>query len=179
MKVRRAAEIVQVEMRILQIESGARIGQNLALLGKGKDHGHAGILTWKAFHARNVNATFRQTLHAKFPEWITSNARSETNAAAQERDIVGKDCRRAAEGHRKIVGQMFSLGFKYWRKTVQNQIAIKFTQNIYVKTLHSVVSLFLQQFYLNALLNARNFLSQNATRECRQAIRRTASYCER
>src|SRR6267378_3754911 len=37
-----------------------------------------------------------------------------------------------------------------------------------------VVSLFLQQFYLNALLNARNFLSQNATRECRQAIRSAA-----
>src|SRR6267143_1315556 len=144
MKVRRAAEIVQVEMRMLQIESGARTGQNVALLTERKDHGHAGILTGKAFHARNVNAAFRQTLHTKLAERVTSDARSETDTAAQERNIVGKDCRRAAEGHRKIVGQMFSLGLQHRRKTVQNQIAIKFTQNIYVKTLHSVVSLFLQ-----------------------------------
>src|SRR6267143_987963 len=107
MKVRGAAEIVQVEMRTLQIESGARIGQNLAFLGKRKDHRHAGILTGKAFHARNVNAAFRQTLHTKF-----------------------------AECHRKTVSQMFSLGFKDRRKTVQNQITIEFPQNAYVKTLH-------------------------------------------
>src|SRR6267143_361809 len=136
MKVRGAAEIVQVEMRTLQIESGARIGQNLAFLGKRKDHRHAGILTGKAFHARNVNAAFRQTLHTKFAEWITSDARGETNAAAQEGNIVGQDCRRAAEGHRKTVSQMFSLGFKDRRKTVQNQITIEFPQNAYVKTLH-------------------------------------------
>src|SRR6267143_2751333 len=136
MKVRGAAEIVQVEMRTLQIASGARIGQNLAFLGKRKDHRHAGILTGKAFHARNVNAAFRQTLHTKFAEWITSDARGETNAAAQEGNIVGQDCRRAAEGHRKTVSQMFSLGFKDRRKTVQNQITIEFPQNAYVKTLH-------------------------------------------
>ena len=142
MKVRGAAEIVQVEMRMLQIEGGARISQNVALHTERKDHRHAGILTWKAFHARNVNTAFRQTLHTKLTEWINSDARGETNAAAQERNVVGKDCRRAAEGHREIAGQMFSLGFQHRRKTVQNQIAIQFTQNAYVKTLHSVVSLF-------------------------------------
>src|SRR6266851_8928280 len=142
MKMSGACEIVQVEVGILQIKGGTRVGENLAVLGEGKDYGHPGSLVWKAFHARDVNATFHETFHAEFAERVASDARSETNTAAQERNIVGKDCRGAAEGHRKIVGQVFSLGFKYCRKTIQNQIAVQFTQNADVKTLHSVVSFF-------------------------------------
>src|SRR5712691_2301488 len=179
MKMSGACEIVQVEVGILQIKGGTRVGENLAVLGEGKDYGHPGSLVWKAFHARDVNATFHETVHAEFAERVASDARSETNTAAQERNIVGKDCRGAAEGHRKIVGQVFSLGFKYCRKTIQNQIAVQFTQNADVKTLHSVVSFFLQQFYVNALLNARNILPHNAPGECREAIRRSASNRER
>src|SRR5437879_5219104 len=142
MKMGGACEVVQVEVGILQIKGGTWVGENLAVLGEGKDYGDAGSLVGKAFHARDVNATFHETVHTEFAERVTSDARSETNTAAQERNIVGKDCRGAAEGHRKIVGQVFSLGFKYWRKTIQNQIAVQFTQNAYVKTLHSVVSFF-------------------------------------
>src|SRR6267143_4757548 len=144
MKMSGACEVAQVEVGILQIKGGTRVGENLAVLGEGKDYGHAGSLVWKAFHARDVNATIHETVHAELAERVVSDARSETDTAAQERNIVGKDCRRAAEGHRKIVGQMFSLGLQHRRKTVQNQIAIQFTHNAYVKTLHSVVSLFLQ-----------------------------------
>src|SRR6202040_1144650 len=128
-----------VEVRVLQVECGARIGQNVAFLTKWKDHRDAGTLIGKAFYARNVNAAFRQSFHAKFAEWIVSDARSETNAAAQERNIVGKDCGRAAESHRKTASQMLSLRLQYWRKTIKDQIAVKLAENAYVKTLHPVV----------------------------------------
>src|SRR5436853_5830478 len=178
MKVCRVPEIVQVKVRMVQIKSRARISQNLTLLGERKDDRHAGILARKAFHARNVNAALEQTLHTKLAERIASNARSKTNAAAEERNIVGKNCRRAAESQRKVIGQVFSLWFKYRRKTVQNQITIQFTQNADVKTLHRVDSFHLQPFYVNALFNTRNIFSHNTTRECRQAIRSPASHCE-
>jgi hypothetical protein len=74
---------------------------------------------------------------------------------------------------------MFSFGFENRGKAVQNQIGIQFPKNAYVKTLHSAVSFFLQQFCVNALLDARDILSQNAAGECRQAIRRPASHCQR
>src|SRR6266436_9756307 len=151
----------------------------MTLLTKRKDHRHAGILIRKRFHTRNIHTAFQQTVHAKFAEWIASNTRSKPHAAAQERNIVGKDCRRTAQGHRKIRGQMFSLGFKNGRKAVQNEIGIQFSENAYVKTLHSAVSFFLQQFCVNALLDARDISSQNAARECRQAIGSSASHCER
>src|SRR3977135_3817112 len=35
---------------------------------------------------------------------------------------------------------MFSFGFEHRRKTVQDQVAIEFTQNAYVETRHSVIS---------------------------------------
>ena len=95
MKVCRVPEIVQVKVRMVQIKSRAWISQNLTLLGERKDDRHAGILARKAFHARNVNAALRQALHTKLAERIASNARSKTNAAAEERNIVGKNCRRA------------------------------------------------------------------------------------
>src|SRR6266436_455611 len=151
----------------------------MTLLTKRKDHRHAGILIRKRFHTRNIHTAFQQTVHAKFAEWIASNTRSKPHAAAQERNIVGKDCRRTAQGHRKIRGQMFSLGFKNGRKAVQNQIGIKFPKNAYVKTLHSAVSFFLQQFCVNALLDPRNILSQNAAGEWRKAIRGPARDRER
>src|SRR6266404_9553229 len=104
MKMSRACEVVQVDVGILQVKGGTRVGENLAVLGEREDYGHAGSLAWKAFHARDVNAAFHEPVHAEFAERISSNTRSETNAAAQERNIVGKDRRRAAEGHRKIAG---------------------------------------------------------------------------
>src|SRR6267378_5091120 len=104
MKMSGACEVVQVEVGILQIKGGTRVGENLAVLGKRKDYGHASSLVWKAFHSREVNATFHETIHAEFAKRVASNTRSESNEAAQERNIVGKDCRRAAEGHCKIVG---------------------------------------------------------------------------
>src|SRR5438552_18012771 len=88
-------EIVQDRVRMYPIKSRARIIQKLTLHGESKDDRHAGILAQKAFHARNVNAALRQALHAKLAERIASNARSKTNAAAEERNIVGKNCRRA------------------------------------------------------------------------------------
>jgi hypothetical protein len=69
---------------------------------------------------------------------------------------------------------MLSLRLQYWRKTIKDQIAVKLAENAYVKTLHPVVSFFLQQFDVNALLKARNILCQNATGERREAIRRSA-----
>src|SRR6266404_1605904 len=140
MKVRRAAQIVQVEVRILQIEGCARIGQNLSLSGKRKDHRHAGSSIREAFHAGNVNATLGQTLHTKLAEWVASDARRKTDVATQQGNIVSKDCRRTAQGHRKIAGQVFSLGLQHRGKAVQNQIAIEFAQNTYVKARHSLVS---------------------------------------
>src|ERR1700687_2588469 len=104
MKMSGACEVVQVEVGILQIKCGTRVGKNLAVLGERKDYGHAGSLVWKAFHARDVNAAFHETVHTEFAKRVASDARSETNAAAQERNIVGTDCRRAAEGHRKLAG---------------------------------------------------------------------------
>src|SRR5882724_6364565 len=143
MKVRRVSEILQVKMLVVQIKSRARISQNLTFPGKRKDHSHAGILARKAFHARNVNTALRQALHAKLTQRIAPNARRETDAAAKERNIVGKNCRRAAESQRKAFGQVLPLGLKLRRKTVQNQIGIQFTQDADVKTLHSVVSFYL------------------------------------
>src|SRR5437016_10998905 len=175
MKMRRIPKIVQVKVRMVQIKSRARISENLALLGERKDHSHAGILARKVFHDRNVNATLRQTLHTKLAERIASNARSETNAAAKERNIVGKNCGRAAESQCKIGRQVLPLGLKLRRKTIQNQIAIQFAQNADVKTLHSVVSFYQQQFCVNALLHARNILPHNAAGERSQAIRPSAS----
>ena len=179
MKVRRVSEIVQVKMRVVQIKSRAWISQNLTFPGKRKDHSHAGILAGEAFHTRNVNAALRQALHAKLTQRIPSNARRETNAAAEERNIVGTNCRRAAEGQRKAFGQVLSLWLKLRRKTVQNQIGIQLTQDADVETLHSVVSFYLQPFYVNALFNARNILSHNAAGKHSQAIRRSASNGER
>ena len=131
-----AGEVVQVEVRILQIKGGTRVGEDLAVLGERKDYRHAGRLACKAFHARNVNATFHETVHTEFAKGVTSDTGSETYTAAQEREIVGQDCRRAAESHGEICGQMFALGFEHRRKAVQNQIAIEFAYNAYVKTLH-------------------------------------------
>src|ERR1700674_814527 len=104
MKMSGACEVVQVDVGILQIKGGTRVSENLTVLGERKDYGHAGSLVWKAFHARDVNAAFHETVHTEFAKRVASDARSETNAAAQERNIVGKNCRGAAEGHGKIVG---------------------------------------------------------------------------
>ena len=46
-----------------------------------------------------------------------------------------KDCRRTAEGKRKIAGQVLSLGFKHWRKAIKDQITIQFAHDADVKTL--------------------------------------------
>jgi len=78
---------------------------------------------------------FRQALHAKLAERIASDARSESNATTKERNIVRKDCRRTAEGKRKIAGQVLSLGFKHWRKAIKDQITIQFAHDADVKTL--------------------------------------------
>ena len=61
MEVQGAAQIVQVEVRGLQVQSGAQIGKNLALLLKRKDHGNADILAWKGLDSRDVDTTFRKT----------------------------------------------------------------------------------------------------------------------
>jgi len=46
------------------------------------------------------------------------------------------------------------------RRTESNRNQL--TQDADVETLHSVVSFYLQPFYVNALFNARNILSHNA-----------------
>lgn len=131
-----AGEVVQVEVRTLQIKGGARVGEDLAVLGEWKDYCHTGRFACEAFHARNVNATFHETVHTEFAKRVAPDTRSEAYTAAQEREIVGKDCRRAAQSHGEIFGQMFALWFEHGRKTVQNQIAIEFAYDAYVKTLH-------------------------------------------
>src|SRR6267154_4230179 len=97
MKVPRVPEIVKVNVRVVQIKSRARISQNVTFRGKRKDYSHTGILTRKALHAGNFNATLRQTLHTKLAKGVAADARSETNPAAEERNIGGKNCRCAAE----------------------------------------------------------------------------------
>src|SRR6266403_1360443 len=176
----RTAKVIQLEVRRLQIESGAWIGQYLPLPRTRQDHSHASILVGEAFHAGNVDPAFQQTVHAEFAERITSDARSETDTTAQERDIVGKNRRRAAKSHREIVGQVFPLGFRRRRKAVENQVAIEFTQNTNVKTRHpySLLFLFLQEFYMNLLLDTRYIFSRNEARKRSKAIRRSASHRE-
>ena len=78
---------------------------------------------------------------------------------------MSKDCGRAAERQRKITGQVLSLGFKPWGKTIEDQIAVQFTKNADIKTLHRPVSLDLQPFHVNALLKARNILPHDAAGE--------------
>jgi len=63
---------------------------------------------------------------------------------------------------------MFSFGFEHRRKTVQDQVAIEFTQNAMSKTSHSV--LLFQPLYMDIPLDARNIIAHNAARECREAI---------
>jgi len=67
---------------------------------------------------------FHQTVHAEFAERVAP-IQSESNELPK-RDIVGKDCRRAAEGHCKSLARCSSR-VQYCRKTIQYQIAIQFT----------------------------------------------------
>src|SRR5690349_9917784 len=164
--MRRVLQIVQVKMRLVQIKSRARISQNMPLLSDRKDHSHASSLARKAFHTRNVNSALRQTLHTELPERIASDTRGEPNTVTEERNIVSKDCGRAAERQHKIVCQLLSLGFKPRGKTVEDQIAVQSTKNADIKTLHRPVSLDLQSFHVNALLKTRNILPHDAAGEC-------------
>ncbi len=55
MKVGSAAQIVQVQVRKLQIQGGAEISENLALFAKRKDYGDTGGLVWKCSDSRNID----------------------------------------------------------------------------------------------------------------------------
>ncbi len=57
MKMGSAAEIVQVEVSKLQVQSGPQIGKNLASLGKRKDHSDPRGLARKDFDPRNIDPT--------------------------------------------------------------------------------------------------------------------------
>src|SRR6266478_5990704 len=74
MKVPRVPEIVKVNVRVVQIKSRARISQNITFRGKRKDYSHTGILTRKALHAGNFNATLRQTLHTKLAKRVSAKS---------------------------------------------------------------------------------------------------------
>src|SRR5438270_7433427 len=135
--MRSAAQIIQVEMRDLQIQGRAQITQDVAVLGKGKNNGDTGGFAARNFDAGNVNARLREALDTELPEGILSDARRKADATTQERQVVGKDGGGAAEGHSEIVGEMLALGLEGGRQTVQDQVGIEFSDDADLEALHS------------------------------------------
>src|SRR2546423_1872962 len=142
MEMRGAAQIIQVEMRHLQIQGRAEIAQDVTISGERKDYGDASGLSTEDLHAMHVNAGLRQALDAELAKGILSDARSESDAASQQRKVVSENRRGAAEGHGEIVGEVLAFGLERGRQAVQNQVGIQFPDDADVEALHSAISFF-------------------------------------
>src|SRR2546423_14962841 len=129
MKVRGAGEVVEVDVRKLQVHGGAQIGEDVAIFCEGKDYGDAGIFVRKDFDAGNVDTALLEALDAKFAERVGSDARGKTHAAAEKGDIVREDGRGAAEGHGKVIGNVFPLRLEHGGKAVEDQVGVEFAKN--------------------------------------------------
>jgi len=150
------------------------------VLGKRKITVTPVFLPDRHFTPENRQRRFRQTLHTKFAEWIISDARGETNAAAKREYWWARIAEELPRVIAKPSARCSLSGFKDRRKTVQNQITIKFPQNAYVKTLHWS-SLPLSTLFLSErLLHAAKIFPHNAVRGiAARPIRRSASNRER
>lgn len=126
MEVACRGEIGDVEIGNGHLCHDTGVRKDVALAAMGKKEGDAGAGAGPARDVCDIKSGFSQASDGDFPHLVGSNLRGESDACAEEREVVGEYGGGAAEGEIEGGPEEFALGGHGGRETIEDEIEIGF-----------------------------------------------------
>ena len=126
MEVAGRGEVGEVEVGDGHLRHDAGVGEDVTAAAVRQEDGYAGADGWMARDVGGVEAGCGEVREGDVAHVVGAELRGEADAGAEEREVVGEDGGRAAEGHGEGGGQELALGGQVFGEAVEDEVEVGF-----------------------------------------------------